>query len=176
MVSRKSSITNAFVNALIPVIPPTTDEIEKALGILGILPTDVRCAYCGDVSSEWDHLRPLVLHHRPTGYVSEIANLVPACGRCNSSKGNQPWRKWMLGKASHSPTTRLIADLADRILRLEAYERWRSPTRVDFEAIIGREDWERYWGMWEAVNAEMRQCQQLADSLRARVAHAIQRS
>lgn len=89
MVSRKSSITNAFVNSLIPVIRPSPDEIEKALAILEIAPTDVRCAYCGDKSSEWDHLRPFVLKMRPTGYISEIANLVPSCGKCNQSKGNK---------------------------------------------------------------------------------------
>src|SRR5262249_46649708 len=82
MVSRKSSITNAFVNAVIPVIPPTLEEVLQALTILGMEPTDVRCAYCGDKSSEWDHLRPLVLNKRPTGFITEIANLVPACGKC----------------------------------------------------------------------------------------------
>ena len=106
MKSRKSSITNAFVNSVIPVIQPSLDEIEQALFILGMAPSDVRCAYCGDENTEWDHLRPLVLDHRPTGFISEIANLVPSCGKCNSSKGNKPWRSWMLGKARHSPTTR----------------------------------------------------------------------
>ena len=77
MVSRKSSITNAFVNSLIPVIPPTLEEIDQALQILGLEPDNVRCAYCGDPRTEWDHLRPLVLRLRPTGYISEIANLVP---------------------------------------------------------------------------------------------------
>src|SRR4051812_20391359 len=80
MVSRKSSITNAFVNAVIPVVKPTHDEIEQAFQILGIDPNNPRCAYCGDRASEWDHLRPLVQNRRPTGYISEIANLVPSCG------------------------------------------------------------------------------------------------
>src|SRR5437773_5742088 len=80
MVSRKSSITNAFVNAIIPVVPPTVNEIEEALRILEMEPDDLRCAYCGDKASEWDHLRPLVKGRRPTGYISEIGNLVPSCG------------------------------------------------------------------------------------------------
>src|SRR3954452_17029718 len=61
MMSRKSSITNAFVNSIIPVIPPTDAEVSEALKILGLDPTDLRCAYCGDRASEWDHLRPLVV-------------------------------------------------------------------------------------------------------------------
>ena len=85
MVSRKSSITNAFVNAIIPVVPPSMEEIEEALRILAMTPDDVRFAYCGDRSSEWDHLRPLVKARRPTGFISEIGNLVPSCGKCNQS-------------------------------------------------------------------------------------------
>ena len=106
MLSRKSSITNAFVSALVPVIPPSLAEIEEALRILGMDPGDVRCAYCGDKSSEWDHLRPLVLKRRPTGYVSEIANLVPSCGKCNQSKRNTEWREWMVSAVPLSPTAR----------------------------------------------------------------------
>jgi hypothetical protein len=169
MVSRKSSITNAFVNSVIPVIPPTLEEIEQALTLLGMEPTDVRCAYCGDKSSEWDHLRPLVLKHRPTGFISEIANLVPACGKCNQSKGNSAWRAWMLSAAKHSPTGRALANVAERVARLDAYEQWRPPTKIDFETILGREDWEKYWSMWEKVIAEMRQCQDVADLLRKRI-------
>ena len=53
MVSRKSSITNAFVNSVVPAIPPTHEEIEEALAVLGIEPTDVRCAYCENKATEW---------------------------------------------------------------------------------------------------------------------------
>src|SRR5687768_4986894 len=96
---RSSSITNAFVSAIIPVVFPTEAEVIEALAVLGMLPTDVRCAYCGDASSEWDHLRPLVVNQKPTGFISEIANLVPSCGKCNQSKGKKPWREWMCSSA-----------------------------------------------------------------------------
>lgn len=175
MVSRKSSITNAFVNAVIPVLPPTAEEIDHALTILGMDAADVRCAYCGNPSSEWDHLRPLVVNTRPTGYISEIANLVPACGKCNQSKGNTPWRIWIVNtKARHSPTTRTIADISERVAKLEAYEQWRKPTKIDFEATLGTEDWSAYWTMWEAINVEMRKCQEFAETLRTRVIQSIQ--
>ena len=173
MVSRKSSITNAFVNAVIPVIVPTSDDIENALAILEMDPANVRCAYCGDKSSEWDHLRPLVVNKRPTGFVSEIANLVPACGKCNQSKGNKPWRIWIVSDAPLSPTGRMVADVAARFARLEAYESWQPPTQVDFEAILGREDWEKYWLMWKDVNETLSECQSVAELLRARVAEKL---
>lgn len=175
MVSRKSSITNAFVNSVIPVIQPSPDDIEEALSVLGMTPANVRCAYCGGEKTTWDHMRPLVLNHRPTGFISEIANLVPSCGTCNSSKGNQPWRDWMLGNAKHSPTRRRVADVADRVSRLEEYERWRSPIKVDFETILERDAWERYWLLWKEVNAELRRCQEVADSIRNQVIEALGR-
>lgn len=173
MVSRKSSVTNAFVNAVIPVLPPTLEEIEEALDILGMRPGDVRCAYCADRSTEWDHLRPLVVKHRPTGYISEIANLVPACGKCNQSKGNKHWREWMLSGAPLSPTGRRVDGVAERIARLEAYEGWRSPTKIDFEAAVGREEWEQYWSLWESLIGRMRECQDVADRIRVKVAGRI---
>jgi hypothetical protein len=177
LVSRKSSITNAFVNTLIPQIIPTLEEIEQALTILGMDAPDVRCAYCGDKMTEWDHLRPLVVKQRPTGYISEIANLVPACGKCNQSKGNCAWREWMLSPtARHSPTARGKKDVAERIARLEAYERWRPPTKIDnFEAILGAEEWAAYWRAWEKINTDLRECQKVADDLRAKIQKTLQK-
>ena len=169
MVSRKSSITNAFVNAVIPTVVPTAEEIEQALTILDLDPLDLRCAYCGDPATEWDHLRPLVVKHRPTGFISEIANLVPCCGKCNQSKVNKFWRTWLLGKAPRSPSGRGVADVAQRVERLEAYERWRAPTQLDFAKIIGQDEWDQYWAMWEAVNGQLKECQRVADGLKGTI-------
>jgi hypothetical protein len=173
MVSRKSSITNAFVNAVIPVIPPTHDEIEEALRILGMGPDDVRCAYCGDRASEWDHLRPLVQKRRPTGYISEIANLVPACGKCNQSKGGSPWRKWIVGKAKLSPNGRGVTGIPSRVERLEAFEQWRVPRQIDFAAVLGVTEWEHYWSLCEGVVDQLKECQKVADAVRIRIVESI---
>jgi hypothetical protein len=70
---RSSSITNAFFNAVIPIISPSVEEEPEALAILGMDPADIRCAYCGDKSTEWDHLRPIITDQRPTGFITEIA-------------------------------------------------------------------------------------------------------
>ena len=173
MVSRKSSITNAFVNAIVPTIPPTAEEIHEALTILGMVPSDVRCAYCGDKKTEWDHLRPIVVKQRPTGFISEIGNLVPSCAKCNQSKRNVHWRDWMLSGRGRSPSARKISDLDNRVSRLEAFERWRIPTKIDFEAIIGAAEWEAYWRLWTDVNEELRKCQDVANELRKKVASVI---
>lgn len=173
MVSRKSSITNAFVNAIIPAFLPTPEEIDEALRLLGMEVEDIRCAYCGDRSTEWDHLRPLVLDRRPTGYVTEIANLVPACGKCNQSKGNKPWRDWMRSSARWSPTGRGLEGVEARIETIERYEAWKSPTRVDFVAILGEERWSHYWGLCDAVNDELRAAQDEAELLKAHIAKGV---
>lgn len=169
MVSRKSSITNAFVNSVLPVNAPRAEEVEEALAILQMNAEDLRCAYCGDRPTEWDHLRPLVLNRRPTGYITEIANLVPACGKCNQSKGNKDWRTWMEGNAKRSPTGRGIADVKERIARLDAYQKWRPPTKIDFEAILGKDDWNHYWSLWDKLNTALDEAQEVGDRIRERV-------
>lgn len=155
-------------------VSTSPDEIAEALSILGMSPEDVRCAYCGDKKTEWDHLRPLVVKQRPTGFVSEIANLVPSCGKCNQSKGNKDWHIWIMSEtAKHSPTARKIAETAKRIQRLEAYEIWRRPIHVDFRTILGGDEWDGYWKLWDDVNAELRRCQDVAELLRKRIAEAV---
>lgn len=169
MKSRKTSITNAFVSSIIPVVRPAPEEIAAALEILGMTAETVTCIYCGDKSSAWDHLRPIVDGRRPTGYISEIANLVPSCQPCNSSKGNSSWRNWMAGNAPQSPTSRGVPDLQSRMQRLEAFEQWRQPTHVDFAAIVGAQVYEDYWRELDRIIGEMEHSQRLADKLKAQI-------
>jgi hypothetical protein len=173
MVARKSTLTNAFVSALIPSFAPTVEEIDEALRILGLDPLDLRCAYCGNMWHTWDHLRPLVTNCKPTGYITEIANLVPSCSPCNSSKGSSHWKKWMLGKAKGSPLARGVPDLETRAERLTAFENWREPVKVDFESVLGSEDWNHYWSLHEAVVKDMHAAQAFANALRERVVTSL---
>lgn len=173
MVSRKSTITNAFVCALIPVVEPTVEEIQEALSILGMTPDDVRCAYCGDKFTEWDHLRPLVKNRRPTGYISEIANLVPSCPKCNQSKGNSNWLVWIQSTAAKwSPGSRNTPNLQQRIQRLQAYEAWRPVQPLDFAQIVGPAAWNAYWQHLQSVDTLLATCQTEATKLAAQIAHA----
>ena len=166
---RSSSITNSFVNSIIPVIVPTEHQIRLALQILNIDAEDMTCAYCGHRSTEWDHLNPLVLNKQPTGYISEIANLVPACGKCNQSKGNKPWRTWMVSAARLSPKTKGINDIDRRIELLAEYERVNHPQRIDFRAIVGDEKWDAYWIDRDKIFAAMKDAQKLAEQIRIAV-------
>lgn len=168
---RTSSITNSFVNGIIPVIWPSDAEVDEALHILGMV-DGVWCAYCGDDATEWDHLRPLVVGKQPTGYISEIHNLVPACGKCNQSKGNKPWRAWMFGSARLSPATRGVTDLEVRAERLTAYAQWGTPTRVDFAEVVGTALWEKHWANHAAIVQLMRDAEATVELIRERVARA----
>ena len=169
---RSSSITNSFINSIIPVIEPTNDEVKHALFILGMDHDTFQCSYCGATATEWDHLRPLVMNKKPTGYVSEIQNLVPACGKCNQSKGNKDWKVWMVSDAALSPKTKGVSDIQDRIEKLECYENHMAPTKVDFEALVGKEKWDQHWKNWEAVQETMREAQILAAEINETVAQA----
>jgi len=167
---RSSSITNAFINAIIPVLEPTEEDELEALHILQIDPKDIRCAYCGDKATEWDHLRPIISNQEPTGYITEIANLVPSCGKCNQSKGKSHWRSWMESTARLSPKTRGVPDLAERVSRLESYEAWRQPRKIDFAAVVGPEKWQRHRQNWRSVLDLLKSSQELATEIKTIVA------
>lgn len=171
---RSSSITNSFINSIIPVIEPTNEEVKEALSILGMSFETYACSYCGSTASEWDHLRPLVLNKMPTGFISEIHNLVPSCGKCNQSKGNKPWNSWIVSNAKLSPKTKGVKNLTSRIERLTQYEKWQQPTRIDFAAVVGLETWEQHWKNCEAVQDKMRHAQILADEIKAVLAIAYE--
>jgi hypothetical protein len=176
ILSRTSSMTNAFVSSLIPTVRPTAEDVEEALSVLGMTWESTSCSYCGKPTTEWDHLRPLVIDRRPTGYISEIANLVPACGKCNQSKGNKPWRTWMLSTSGHAPTARGVSDVAQRMDRLTAFEAWRQPTKIDLAAIIGADALKEYWALYDALIDEMRHAQLVADQIRARIDASVRQT
>ena len=169
---RSSSITNAFINSIIPVVVPSAEEVQQALKILKMTPATFQCAYCGGVASEWDHLRPLVKDKKPTGYISEINNLVPSCGKCNQSKGNKEWKTWIFSTAKLSPTARGIKDIPERVKRLEAYENSKAPTKMDFASIVGQKHWAKHQANLEKVQSVMRESQKLAAKINVKVANA----
>jgi 5-methylcytosine-specific restriction endonuclease McrA len=171
--SRTSSITNSFVQAIIPTVEFSAAEQREALAHLAMTPDDLHCAYCGAATTDWDHLRPLVKKKRPTGYISEIRNLVPSCGPCNQSKGASDWRTWMTGKARGSPTTRDVAGIQDRVARLIQFEAWGNVHPIVFEGMISKAAWDAYWAQLDVVLDSMRVAQEKAASLRETIMATI---
>lgn len=166
IMGRSSSITNSFTNGIIPTIKPTDTEIKRALRILEQNKDDVRCVYCGDQKTEWDHLHPLIIGKKPTGYITEIANLVPACGKCNQSKRNSNWKEWMLGNAKKSPKTRNIPDLNKRVQLIEKYERHFKPQKIDLERIAGKTLWEKYMDAYDSIISQMESAQTIMEEIK----------
>ena len=173
IMGRSSSITNSFVNGIIPVIHPSESQVRQALEILGMDRASFRCSYCGDAASEWDHLRPLVKDQKPTGYISEIQNLVPACGKCNQSKGNKDWRRWIMSDAPKSPKARGIRQFDRYIEKLDQYSQWMTPTKVDFEQLVGEEMWAQHWALWKETLDAMRRADAHARGIREKVAASL---
>ncbi|MCK4795599.1 MAG: HNH endonuclease [Desulfobacteraceae bacterium] len=163
---RSSSITAAFVSSIIPRIEPSDDEIRTALNILEMSPNEVQCAYCGANATEWDHLRPLVQNQTPTGFISEIRNLVPSCGKCNQSKGNKYWKDWITGDAKLSPKSQHIPDLQKRIERLEEYESWSNIEPLKLYSMVDDGVWEEHWTNWSNLLKAMAKAQSHAIKLR----------
>jgi len=166
---RSSTITNSFVNSIIPCVSPTEKQLGECLKILGLDPEDLRCAYCGDKSTEWDHLRPIVENKKPTGYITDIYNLVPSCGKCNQSKGNKYWKDWINSNAKCSPKSRGKTDVNQRIGRLEKYEKWKSVTRINLKNIVGKELWSQHWANCGRLHDVMKEAQVLADQVKERI-------
>ena len=166
-------MTNGFVQAIIPSIEPAPELVDEALAVLGMTRGAVTCVYCGATATDWDHLRPLVQAKRPTGYCTDIRNLVPACGPCNQSKSGQDWRTWIKGNAKGSPATRGVSDLQERIDRLEAYEVWGDHGPVNLAKIVGSERWNAYWSRLEEIELKMREAQQEAAEIRQIIAAAL---
>lgn len=163
---RTSSITNSFVNGIIPVIMPTKEEVLEVLCVLGMDEFTIRCSYCKDAFTEWDHFHPIVRGKKPTGYISEIHNLVPSCGKCNQSKGNSYWKEWIVGKARLSPASRNIENLEMIISNLEKYEKWSNPSIIDFELLVGTDVWTQHWENCEKIHDMMRESQKLSDEIK----------
>lgn len=171
--SRSSSITNSFVQAIIPDVAPAIAEIEETLRILGMTAHNKTCVYCGVSATDWDHLRPLVRHKKPTGYLNEPRNIVPSCGPCNQSKSGADWQKWMQGKARGAPLSKGVKDVAERIARLQAFEAWGEVVPVIFEEMIPATEWQNYWMLLDQIQEKMKLAQIEADKIRAAITASL---
>lgn len=70
----------------------TQADLARALSRAGH-----RCAYCSVrlATVQWDHVMPL-----SAGGTHSIGNLVPACERCNKSKGSLTVMEWRVTQAT----------------------------------------------------------------------------
>jgi hypothetical protein len=173
--SRTSSITNSFVQSIIPSVPAPEQELNEGLAILGMASGELSCVYCGAPATDWDHLRPLVRNRRPTGFIDDVRNRVPSCNRCNQSKSGADWRKWMEGNALGSPKRRGVPDINQRIQMLDAFERWGAVKPLPLSDLAGPSSWEAHWQNLDDIVEKMRESQKHAEHLREAIRDALTR-
>lgn len=90
-------------------------EQEEILQFFGSDPLE--CTYCGSLDvRRWDHIVPI-----RKGGDTVLGNMVLSCSRCDDSKQDLDYEKWMRGSRPCSPFTQGILDLDDRILRIKSY-------------------------------------------------------
>lgn len=93
---RRTTVNHAFAASI-----ATCDDYdqEKVIGVIrafGQDPAlDLRCVYCDGAAQTWDHVLPTVIKSEFSGAGHQIANLLPCCKPCNSSKGSRNWEVFL---------------------------------------------------------------------------------
>ena len=165
--SRTSTINNAFAIAITPYIYPTSDEIESFLKELHL--EYGQCAYCLGKANAMDHVKPLVTGGLPTGYITEIRNLVPCCTACNSAKGGQDFKSWY---KSEKNVKRLLSEgltddqINDRFTIVSNYVD-KIPKPIDYKEILGDKLWNEYLNRKEEMTNLLKENQMFCDKLNA---------
>lgn len=101
--TRRSTVARSMASTLMPRIKINEDDDEDIIAkwMKYLYGDNVRnpisCVYCGSSPEklELDHLFPLIRNQQPSGYCTELVNLVPCCRECNGSKGSKLWWKYM---------------------------------------------------------------------------------
>lgn len=167
--SRTSSVTNGFVQAILPQTVICDAQYDEARIRAHRLFGEGNCAYCGNSATDWDHLNPLVRNKRPTGHGFSASNLVPACGPCNQSKSGQAWEAWMKGKAKNSPSSRGVRDVEDRVEKLRLIDSEAQLHKIEIERLVSSDLLQDYWSKLEDIQKRMHSAQLLADQIREHI-------
>jgi hypothetical protein len=75
----------------------------------------------------------------------------------------------MLGTARLSPTARGASGIAERVARLEEYERWAACERLRMEELVDPLAWESYYKLQEEILEKMREAQDMAAAIRRQI-------
>lgn len=164
---RVTTINSSFFKSITPVLVPTQMDVKNALEVLGMETGNVVCAYCGDPMAHWDHFMAIVKDGLPSGYITELANLVPCCGVCNQSKGNTPWSTWIVGTAPNCPLGR-GKHTDERVKRLMLYEKTYKKHQLDYKSIVGKELWGKYISARDEINKKLTLAKNLAKEIRVK--------
>lgn len=148
--TRSSTVTNAFVAAILPHDDYDALVVKKAMEDLEQSGDTLVCVYCEGIATTWDHLINLVQDRKANGHGHRVRNLVPCCAICNSSKGGRTFDQWINGyehekKGWVSGTPRVRQDRRDNLVAmLRDYSKQcpnRTSEELDLEAkLMGMRD------------------------------------
>ncbi len=126
MATLSKAVSTLWIASCRALMPASKKPTETDLKLYkAVFATNDECVYCGDVATAVDHFRPVVCKNGvPSGYCDDTWNLVPCCTTCNSSKGNRPWRAFMVRKTGKTPLARGVHPETHRkrLLRLQSFE------------------------------------------------------
>jgi hypothetical protein len=136
----------------------TTEAYEAALELFG------GCAFCGvREAPRKDHLVPVVQCGDFTP-----RNVVPACQKCDDSKGQREYHEWM--RNSNSRRSLKARGFVDEQVeeRIKLIEKWQSGYRPLTEAELFGEDYARYQEMLQQMEQLCEEARQMTSRVRSR--------
>ena len=167
---RISTINNAYATGITPYIRPDNEnEIDQYYKELGVEKN--QCVYCLGEGNGMDHLKPLVEGGMPSGYITDIHNLVPCCSRCNSSKGSKSFEDWYLSDKNIKRLKKLGLDdnkINERYKKICDFED-KIPGPIDYEKIVGKDKWEEYKSRKKKLVKQLEEEQKFLDDLNKKI-------
>jgi hypothetical protein len=120
-----------------------------------------------------EHFRPLVKGTFPTGYGSDIYNLVPSCKFCNENKGNSDWNEWMAD--SKNPGITISDDHSKRVEVLKGFQDWGNGKVIciPYIELVGEQKWNEYISKYGELLNFMDDMNQLQKDIRNEVKKRI---
>lgn len=171
--SRTSTLNNAFAISITPYINPTFEETERLYECLQI--NEGQCAYCLGEANAVDHIKPLVTNGLPTGYITEIRNLVPCCAACNSAKGAKDFKVWYKEdkniKRLHKKGM-TDAQIEERYRIICAYME-QIPEPINYQELLGDDLWREYLArktaMIKLLKTDQEFCNKLSNIIKEKI-------
>lgn len=164
--SRTSTVAKSLATSVIPRIDPFDWELEIAKKTLRFGEEgEVLCTYCGKPATELDHLNPLVNNKMPSGYITEIANLVPCCRKCNGSKRSMPWKEWLTQNTDIEEETK-----RESIRILTRYTTELPATKLDYDKIKGfKAFWNNYKSICEKLDTAEKEARKILPTVESTI-------
>lgn len=166
--NRISTINNSFVQSIIPRISEKDQvKLKKYYEELGI--EQNQCVYClkkGKVTG--DHLHPLIKDKMPTGYITDINNIVPCCPDCNSSKGGKEFIDWYKSDCNVKRLNNFgISDeqINQRYKIIVNYINNHHQEPLNLKDVFGEDDWNEFNKIKNQLEEKLKECKEFCDKL-----------